>query len=287
MASDDSKFRELVTALDPIGDERPPSPGSDRYLKILENAMHADIEATTDLSDGTSTEKDRFSRHRRTRRRFTAAAAAVLVIAAAALVAQSANAPNAQATVSEAARALAEITSLEAKLTATSPHQQSTSHLRVNGDNFEIKDSTTYADGHSEASTTTVVDGVRYEEIEGEITRSPTRTGDRLTPFGSASEAVISAAMTGASVIDAGSERVGSADSTRFDVKLSEASVAALSALSPSELAWFELEYPDQVDSISIWIGDGVIRQVTIGQGDSVTKLTYSSFNSDITISAP
>jgi hypothetical protein len=98
---------------------------------------------------------------------------------------------------------------------------------------------------------------------------------------------VIAAAMSGATVTESGSQTVGSVEATRYDIELSDRSIAALQALTPNELAWFELEYPDQVDSVSIWIGDDLVRQIEIVQNGATARATYSNFNGDIDITAP
>ncbi len=187
----------------------------------------------------------------------------------------------------EAASALTDISSLEAVLTTNSPDRDGVSRLRVDRDAFEVTSEGTYADGHTEASTMTVIDGIRYETIEGRTTRTPVSPGEGLEPFGPSSQAVIAAAMTGATVTEAGSQSIGSVESTRYDIDPSEQSTAALNALTPNELVWFELEYPDQVESVSIWIGDDIIRQIELTQNGVTTRVSYTNFNGDITVAAP
>ncbi|HTO00943.1 MAG TPA: hypothetical protein VL068_09740, partial [Microthrixaceae bacterium] len=50
---------------------------------------------------------------------------------------------------------------------------------------------------------------------------------------------------------------------------------------------WFELEYPDQVDAISIWIADGLIRQIETTQGQATIRTIFTNFNGDISVNAP
>lgn len=283
MNTDDSEFQELLAAFDPTGDDVPPSPGSARYLAILESAMNTETDRPTELS----AERARHAKRTSMRLRVSIAAAAVLVIAIGAFIALSTNAPSAQATVSDAVSALGEVKSLEARLTTISPESKGTDHFRIDGRSYESKGETHYADGHVEASTLTVVDGIQYETIDGKTTRTQLSVSDQPAPFATASKSVLAAAMTGASVVDAGKESVGSTDTTRFDLKLGATSITALSKLAANEVAWFELEYPEQVREISLWVADGLIRQVEISQGEVTTTTTFTNFNGDVSVVAP
>lgn len=74
---------------------------------------------------------------------------------------------------------------------------------------------------------------------------------------------------------------------TRYDIQLTETSVAALLALKPNELAWFELEYPDDVRTLSVWVADDLVHQVEITQRDQVTRTRFFNFGAGMIITPP
>lgn len=286
MAPDDDELLDLIAPLDPTRTERPPAPGSDRYHSILEAAMHADLDTPAPHVEAPITP----AQHgwRRTSRLVTASAAAALVAFGGFVILQSNDSPTAEAAVSSAADTMEDITSLEGELTVTVPGvSEGTTRIRVNGADVQLTTEAGYADGHAEASTFTVVDGIGYETIDGQTTTRPVGPNDGLAPFGPSSAAVISAALEGSDVTERGDESVDGVTTTRYDIELTETSIAALSALTPNELAWFELEHPHDVTSLSVWIADGLIRQVEIAQRDQVSRTRFFNFGSDITITAP
>lgn len=289
MATNDDELLDLIGPLDPTMNERPPAPGSDRYRSILEFAMHTDLDSPATDTSRTSSRRPPAQRHRRRTWRLVAGTAAATVIAAGAFVlVQSNDAPTAQAAVTSAAEAMDEITSLEGELTTSVPGvSDGTTRIRVAGDDLEITGETRYADGHTEASTFTVVDGTGYETIDGQTTTTPVGPGDGLAPFGPSSAAVISAALEGSDVTERGADSLNEVATTRYDIQLTDTSIAALSALTPNELAWFELEYPDAVKTMSVWIADDLVHQIEIAQRDQITRTTFYNFGAEITITAP
>lgn len=83
-------------------------------------------------------------------------------------------------------------------------------------------------------------------------------------------------------------ETVDGVATTRYDIRLSDESVAALSALTPNELAWFELEYPDEVHTLSVWVADDLVQRIEIVYRDQVTtRARFFNFDGNITITAP
>lgn len=289
MATNDDELVDLIGPLDPTRNERPPAPGSDRYRSILEFAMHTDLDSPTTDTACTSALRPPAQRHRRPTWRIVAGTAAATIIAAGAFViVQSKDAPTAQAAVTSAAEAMDEITSLEGELTTSVPRvSEATTRIRVAGDDLEITGEARYADGHTEASTFTVVDGTGYETIEDQTSSTPVGSGDGLAPFGPSSAAVISAALEGSDVTERGEDSLNGVATTRYDIQLTDTSIAALSALTPNELAWFELEYPDAVETLSVWIADDLVHQIEIAQRDRITRTTFHNFGGEITITAP
>jgi hypothetical protein len=289
MTTDDDELLDLIGPLDPTRNEHPPAPGSDRHRSILDFAMHADLDSPSTVTDRTSSVRQFAQRHRRRTRRLVAGTAAATVIAAGTFVlVQSNGAPSAQAAVSSAAESMDEITSLEGELTTSVPGvSEGTTRIRVAGDDLEITGETRYADGHTEASTFVLVDGIGYETIEGETTTTPVGPGDGLAPFASSSAAVISAALEGSDVTDHGEDSINGVATTRYDIQLTDTSVAALSTLTPNALAWFELEYPDAVTRMTVWIADNLVHQIEIAQRDQITRTRFFNFGGEITITAP
>jgi hypothetical protein len=288
MAASDDDLLDLLGPLDPTMNEHPPAPGSDRYRSILEFAMQTDLD-TPAADTGPSGYLPPTRRHRRRTWRLVAGtAAATLAAVGGLLVVQSSDTPTAQATVASAADAISTITSFEGELTSSQPGvSEGTTRIRVDGDDLQITGETRYADGHTEASTFTVVDGTGYETIEGQTTSTPLGPDDGLAPFGQSSAALISAALEGSQVSERGGDTLNGVSTTRYDIQLTDTSIAALSALTPNELAWFELEYPDEVQALSVWAADDLVHQIEIVHRDHVTRTTFFNFGGDITITAP
>lgn len=286
MNEPDDELRRLLQGHDPTTDEHPPARDSHRYRTILETAM-----TTTDSPTNTDAGHPGTARPAPAARRWRTAAlvaAAVALVALTTTVVVGVDAPDALATVNEAAVAMTDITSLKGRLEVSSPERAGTSRIRVDGDDVEIRSSSNYADGHSEASTFTVVDGFAYETIEGRTSRRAFEADAGLAPFGSSSTAVITAATTtGSQVVEAGTERIGDVSATRFDIDLAPTSIDALAALTPNQLAWFELENPDRVESMSVWVADGLVRQIRIDHGDRTTLSRYFDLNRTNRIEAP
>ena len=285
MAVNDDDFGDVVGALDPMRDEHPPARESDRYRRILEFAMHTQ----TPLDDVPALNRARAVRRDRTRRTRGLAALAAAVVAAtgALVVVQSSDPPTARAVVMSAAERIGEVTSLEGTATQTQPGNKKTSRIRVTGDDFEVVGDTRYADGHREGSTFVAIDGTGYETVEGRTTATSLGAQDRLVPFGKASAAVVSAALTGSNIVERGDPTVADIATTRYEIHLTGKSVAALSALTPNQLAWFELENPSEVDRLTVWVAAGLVRQIEIKSGDRSTRTRFFNFNGDIRVTAP
>lgn len=287
MATHEHESLDLVGSLDPTRNENPPARGSDRYRSILESAMLTDT--AMPIAETAPTSRRPAQRHQRRSWRLVAGiAAATLAATGGFVLLRPSDEPTAQAAVSSAANAMGAITSLEGELISLEPGvSEGTTRIRVDGDDVEISGETRYTDGRVERATLTVVGGTVYETIEGETTSAPRGPNDRLAPFGQSSEAVISAALEHSEVTERGEEIVTGVATTRYDLELTDASIVALSALTVHELAWFELEYPDSVRTLSVWVADDLVHQIEIAHRDQVTRTRFFNFNGDITITAP
>lgn len=226
------------------------------------------------------------SRSKRRARHALVAAAVVAAFSLSVLLVNS-RTPSALATVTKATNELSNMTSLEGHLSSASPSFTSRSTIRTIGDAIQVQTETTYADGHTEASEQVIIDGFIYETTTGRTTREPVAPHQVPAPFARSSAAVIKAALTDARIVLAGSENIGSVATTRYDVELSGGSIKALSGLEPNELSWFELENPDRVEYLRLWISDGDIKRLEVQSGVQHTQVEFQQVNADTSISAP
>ena len=98
------------------------------------------------------------------------------------------------------------------------------------------------------------------------------------------------AALTGSDVTDLGTETVRGHDAQHYRIKLTSRSTPALQALDPSALSRFELEYPDGVVGLDVWVADDLIHRIAVrsdwesGEGSTIE---FYDFGADITIRPP
>ncbi len=227
------------------------------------------------------------------RRRYAflgAAAAGLALVAGAVLVVDPGGAPSAEALVLDAADNLARYDSLRATLVR---EQVDGSHYEgsaeFDGPSVRTEFVETAPDGevlYTEGIT--VIGDTIWSEQNGEIFEEQTGPNDRLTPFPEASEAVITAALEGAEVEALGIDEVRGKDAERYRIVQTDESHAALNRLTPFELAWFELESPDAVTQIDVWIADDLIQQITVVDPSyGTTTTTFYDFGADIEIQPP
>jgi hypothetical protein len=288
MAVDDD-FVELIARLDPARHEQPPAPGSDRYRAILETATGLSVDAPTAI-DGDPASVGAARRHRRRWGRVAGVAAASLAATGAVVVWQFGDGPTTAGAVRSAAQALGDVTSYEGQRTHEQPGVSvETDTLRVDGDDFEFVSETRFVDGRVERFAVTVVDGIHYVSEDDEPVASPLRPGDGLDgSYADASAALVGAALDGSDVTEAGSQTISGVLTTRYDIALTARSIDALSSLTPEQLAWFDLDDPNQIDQLSVWIADDHIHRIEIAHSDGATTRTaFSNLNDDITITPP
>jgi hypothetical protein len=150
-------------------------------------------------------------------------------------------------------------------------------------------------DDGQEVVTTVIGDQVWTTTAQGTSMRvAPPE--ERLAPFAESSSAALDAALTEAMVEDLGTEEVAGAEARHLRIELSDRSRAALFALAPSQLAWFDLEGSGSVEAIDVWLADGLVRQMRIEHavqddgstygGETVT-IEFFDFGADITIEPP
>lgn len=300
----DDELLGALTGLDPMrtgGADAgaPPDPRSHRYHQILERAMQlTDVPPTNDdavrPAERTPTPRPVRRRHRRAAM-LAAAAAMIGAMVTGAVVLGVNGGPDPVAALSRAADATAEVTSLRATLTRTGNGQEHRSEIAVSGDDQRIESHGTYADGHVEGSTTVVIDDqITQVALDGSVeTSTIDDDSERLRPFAASSAAVVDTVLASGDVTDLGSASVDGIEARHYRLDLDNASRQALAGLDPTQLAWFQLDYPDEITTLDVWVADDLIRRIDItsevsadGEPATVTtRVDYFDFNSDVTIS--
>src|SRR5262245_46912818 len=184
-----------LAPLDPSRTDAPPAPGSARYASILERAMSDNDTATTTLAP--IAERPRRAHRRRPYLGAAAAAALVAVAVSAALLGSGADDPDPISVVSSAAENTGEVTSLRASFEEETDYRVTTGAIEVNGDGWSWRASSTFKqDGHVERETTVVIGPHAWQKLPDGSTHS-TPAGGRGKSFGSSSQAVVAAALSG------------------------------------------------------------------------------------------
>lgn len=276
-----------LARLDPAATD-PPSPrGSVRDRQILERAMSP---TTT-----TRPETEPTAIARPTRRRRWPALVGAAAVAAAVLSVLVVTRPDGKldpvAAITLAADTTGAVDSLRVRGTYEDGRGTRTLEGETDGSDSSIR--ITGEDGSSEWRVV-VGDQLWEDEEDGPITVTPDMVN---APFPGASEAVLTAALRGSEVRELGTEEVAGVEATRYAIDLGEEGIAALSALAPSQVAQFELEYPQGVTALDVWVADDLIRKIVVvseqasGSGDEGetlrVDLEFSDFGADITIRPP
>ena len=285
--------------LDPTRHDVPPAPGSPRYERILEAAMTTTSEAPTAAQ---SPVNDLAAvRDRRARRGWAAGAAGLVAAAAAAVVAisgQGASEPpapvalSAHSLVSKAVDATAGNTSMRATIRSGGGKVERISEAQADGGDMSVVTRTTGAAEGSDGSKghLVVVGDTMWEWRDGEKPTGKKSDGG-LVPFGAASKNVLDAALSGNTVNDTGTkETLRGVGATRYQITVTDTARKALTALKPEQLAWFELESPESVKAIDVWVGDdGLVHRIEVKNTDGVhhTSTEFHDFGADITITPP
>ena len=303
MNSPDDELGGLIGSSDPTRTDEPPARGSARYRSILETAMTTqtpdtpapDPNATTPTtSPDQAVPMDQPPRSGRPApgRWLLGAAAAAIVLAliggAVVLQSNSTSEPAGSTTSVPPTPAADEIMSLQAEVTIipTDGAGSTRSTHRVNGDSRESTSASTYPDGHTESSTLIRIGGEEYETIEGVTTRRSLPV-EEPTPFAMSSAKVIKTLRGNSVTLDEREVELDDGPATRLELEPTPQLSAALSALSAGELAWFELEYPAEVESVTLWVTDQVVRQIEVTSAGQVSRTRFFDFNGDITITVP
>lgn len=267
-----------LAALDPVLADPAPEPRSDRDRRILEAAMT------------TTTARPL----RRPRRLLTLAgvgiAAALLAIVAITVAGTPGDRPDSVAALTEAADATGDVETLRVHGEYVDEGGTSTIDVDIAGRDYHLRSQK--APGHVDGDGGEWTIGIGDQQWSDEDPEPITLPDElRNVPFPDASRAVIRAALEGAEVTDEGTEDVGGAEATHYRIELGALGVAALRALEPNQVAMFELEDPERVTSLDVWVADDLIRRIAHtfeenGATGSVT-IDYVDFGADITIEPP
>ncbi len=308
MNSPDDELGGLIGSSDPTRTDEPPARGSARYRSILETVMTtqapdtapSDTAAPDTGATTPTTSPDRavpIDQPRRSGRPATdrwllgaAAVAIVLALIGGAVVIRSndTSEPAGLTTSAPPTPAVDDIVSLRAEVTIipTDGSGSTRSTHRVDGEKRESTSTNTYADGHTESSTLIRIGGTEYETIEGVTTRRSIPPEDP-TPFSMSSAKVIKTLRGNSVTLDERLVELDDGPATRVELEPTPQLSAALSTLSAGELAWFELEYPAEVESVTLWVTDQVVRQIEVTSAGQVSRTRFFDLNGDITITAP
>jgi hypothetical protein len=234
-------------------------------------------------------------RSRRRLRFLVAAAALVAVLVGLAVVAPGSDPARASAAeaLAEAASTTADATSLRIAATYERSDGITTLEGVSVGADYQLDFVREGPDGAEARESTTVIGDTVWED--GSSRQAPPE--ERNAAFAPSSAAVVQAILDGSTLEDLGEQDVRGTSARHIRATLTPASREALRALSPTQVAIFELEYPDGVETIDLWVADDLIRRIelTLDQGvgedgepqqDRITTEFYD-FGADIEITPP
>lgn len=202
--------------------------------------------------------------------------------------------PTPIASIAAAADATGEVTTLRVRATYdTGDGTPSTMEGEIDGRSYQSRFTSTDPETGEESSNTRTVIGNQQWETDGDDPSPRTITPEEVNaPYPEASRAVVRAALKGATVRVVGPEDVAGVATTHYEIELGPQGTRALAALTPSELARFELEYPAGVVSLDVWVADDLIRRIHVRSdfedpSSPGSVIEFYDFGADITIEPP
>jgi hypothetical protein len=286
MTGPDESPLTAIGGLDPTLRDAPPAPGSPRYQAILETAM-----TQTTLLPTPATGRPAPTRPARpARRRWVFAGSAVTAVAAAlaavVVLAPGGSKQSPSAVVLTAADHLGAVAGLRADSTYTDRLGQVTrSTIEVDGATARIVDHRSAADGGT--LTVTLIGGRRYAQAGGNLSSMPATGDNSLAPYPDAARDVVTAVVGDSAVTRAGTDDVRGTKSTHYHLDMSGTAQHKLSRLPVTELAWFDLDSPQDVRSLDVWVAGGTLRRVTMTATFGTTDTVLYDLGAAITITAP
>lgn len=150
-----------------------------------------------------------------------------------------------------------------------------------------------------------VVDGTA-SIVEDGVVVATEFSSDVIAPYGESSRLVIEAALQSNDVTDEGVEVINGVETTRYVVQIDTPAHDALAAIPAGNLIWFTEETEEEIsveedgevdafrsgfledaDSLTIWIANDLIHQISVEDGSSQFTHSYYDFNADIEIVVP
>jgi hypothetical protein len=275
---------QLLRHLDPVAQDPPPALGSPRYTDILERAMSTNTRSIAAPTAPHPTPKPASSRRWKG---WSAGAglAAAAIVAGFVLVAPGGQSSASAAVLSAANRtAGAHTLRLSAQYTSAEGRKSGASAA------IEGADSTiTYSPGPNGVLSHTSIGAEVYYLRDGRPVSERTQSlEDLLAPYARSAADVVRAALNHGGVTDLGDTSVRGGTAKHYRVELSARSRAALTAVRPQELAWFELEEPAQVDTVDVWVGSGdLLREIRVSGAHRTSTVQMYDFGAPISITAP
>lgn len=287
--TDHDPLLAALAALDPTAADAPPPPGSARDRRILETAMTTDLDEATDPSPSATVAAPAIAhsdRRRRPRRSIVLAVGAVAATLLAVVAIVAADGPDGRpdpvAALTTAAEATGDVGSL--RVHGTYERTDETYELDADVDGRDV---------HLRSSNGEWTIRIGDQEWSDEQP-DPITVPDELRnePFPVASRAVLDAALKGAVVTDLGDEEVDGVDAAHYRIELGEPGVEALRGLAPNLTAMFELEYPEAVRSMEVWVADDLIRRIELTfdpelTGTRAITLDFRDLGADIVVRPP
>lgn len=301
MTDPDDRLLDELAALDPTGTDAPPTPGSVRHTETLERAMtttRSDEDQQPDLRPHVD---DGHRSARRWKPRVLAASVVAAIVIGAVTVLVTLE-PDRELTPAAAVTEAADRTGDELTLRSEFRQDDDAGGLSIirsehRGGDVRRRFSAVDAQGEErndvESDEVTTFIGDTGWIVDGdEITEVDVPRDERNAPYAVASAAIVDAAVTESTVTEVGEEDVRGTATTHYRIDLDEAAIRRLEALPTNQRSGFELEYPSNVRSLDVWIGDGYLRRIRViqefeGPDSPGTTVEFYDFGAAITIEPP
>ena len=127
-------------------------------------------------------------------------------------------------------------------------------------------------------TVTTIADTV-YEEFDGQIQTVQATVANSLAPFPKSARDVVRAVVT--------NNDVRQVEADHYRLTMTDSSRQALGGVAKGELAWFDLDSPEFVNSVDIWVSGDRLDRLTMTGSFGSSDMRYSDFGAPITITVP
>jgi hypothetical protein len=127
--------------------------------------------------------------------------------------------------------------------------------------------------------TVTTIAGTIYEEFDGQIQTVQATVANSLAPFPKSARDVVRAVVT--------NNDVHQVEDDHYRLTMTDSSRQALGGVAKGELAWFDLDSPEDVNSVDIWVSGDRLDRLTMTGSFGSSDMRYSDFGAPITITVP